>query len=79
MGVFGLHVGKKMIPIGKLIQEKLEEKNQTVVWLSQQIPCSRANIYKIFSKHSIDTEMLYRISQILEFDFFQYYSKGLDK
>jgi len=66
-----------MIPIGKLIQEKLAEKNQTVVWLSQQIPCSRTNIYKIFNKNSIDTEMLYRISQILEFDFFQYYSDSI--
>lgn len=66
-----------MIPIGKLIQEKLEEKNLTVVWLSRQIPCSRTNIYKIFNKNSIDTEMLYRISQILEFNFFQYYSGSM--
>lgn len=68
-----------MIPIGKLIQEKLEEKGKTVVWLSLQIPCTRANIYKIFNKSSIDTAMLYRISQILEFDFFQCYSESITK
>ncbi len=68
-----------MILIGKLIKEKLEEQHHTVTWLSREIPCSRANIYKIFHKHSIDTEMLTRISRILHFDFFQYYSRELEK
>lgn len=67
-----------IIPIGKLIQEKLEEKGLTVVWLSKSVPCSRANIYKIFSKNSIDTDVLYRISHIMDFDFFQYYSQHLN-
>jgi len=68
-----------MVPIGKLIQMKLDEQNRTVVWLSRSIPCSRANTYKIFAKNSLDTVMLYRISQILNFDFFQYYSDELKK
>ena len=68
-----------MIPIGKLIQVKLEEKGLPVAWLAEQIPCGRANVYKIFNKQSIDTEMLRRISVILEFDFFQYYSQQLKK
>ncbi len=63
-----------MISIGQLIQAKLNEKGRTVVWLSRQIPCSRQNLYKVFKKDCIDTEMLMRISQILEYDFFQYYS-----
>lgn len=68
-----------MIPIGKLIQKKMEEKELTVVWLSKEVPCSRANIYKLFNKTTIDTEMLFRISHIIGFDFFQYYSQGLNK
>lgn len=68
-----------MVTIGKLIQEKLEEKGKTVTWLSKEVPCSRTNIYKIFNKNSLDTDMLYRISKILNFDFFQYYSRSLDK
>lgn len=67
----------RMIPIGKLIQEKLEEKGLTAIWLAEQIPCGRANVYKIFNKHSIDTEMLRRISIILEYDFFRCYSQQL--
>jgi hypothetical protein len=68
-----------MVPIGKLIQMKLGEQNRSVVWLARRIPCSRTNTYKIFAKNSLDTYMLYRISQILEFDFFQYYSEELKK
>jgi hypothetical protein len=66
-----------MIAIGKLIQNKLIEKNLTVAWLSRNIPCSRTNTYKIFSKNSIDTCTLLRISQVMDFDFFQYYSDEL--
>ena len=69
----------RMIPIGRLIQEKLEERGLTAAWLADQIPCGRANVYKIFNKHSIDTEMLRRISIVLDFDFFQYYSQQLKK
>ncbi len=63
-----------MISIGQLIHAKLNENGQTVVWLSSQIPCSRQNLYKVFKKDCIDTDMLMRISQILEYDFFQLYS-----
>ncbi len=76
----GKAVGRKyeqMIPIGRLIQEKLAEKGQTVSWLAREIPCTRANLYKIFKKDNLDTEILYRISTVLDFDFFSYYSDGL--
>lgn len=63
-----------MVPIGELIKAKLDEKGLTAMWLAEQIPCKRANVYKIFKKTSIDTELLYRISIVLEFDFFQYFS-----
>lgn len=68
-----------MIAIGKLIQIKLNEKHLSVVWLSRNIPCSRTNAYKIFSKNSLDTCTLLRISQIMDFDFFQYYSDELKR
>jgi hypothetical protein len=68
-----------MIAIGKLIQIKLNEKHLSVAWLSRNIPCSRTNAYKIFSKNSLDTCTLLRISQIMDFDFFQYYSDELKR
>ena len=55
----------------------MEERQKTVVWLSKHLSCSRANVYKIFEKYSVDTEMLARISAILNFDFFSLYSEDI--
>lgn len=65
--------------IGRLIRAKLEEKGQTVTWLARQVPCSRTNIYKIFDRPSIDTDMLARLSVIMGFDFFAALSDGLNR
>lgn len=69
----------KDLHIGRLIRAKLEEKGQTVTWLARQVPCSRTNIYKIFDRPSIDTDMLARLSDILGFDFFAALSDGLNR
>jgi len=66
-----------MTDIGFLIKQKLKERGMPAVWLARQLPCSRANIYKIFSKKSIDTGELLRISKILGYDFFHLYSDEL--
>lgn len=60
--------------IGKLIRQKVDERGITIVRLARELSYSRTNIYKIFNKRSIDTEVLLRISSILEFDFFSLYS-----
>lgn len=66
-----------MIHIGQQIRQKMEERKETVVWLAEHLSCSRTNVYKIFNKYSVDTEMLARISVILEFDFFSLYSEDV--
>lgn len=68
-----------MIEIGLLIRQKLKEKKKTIVWLAEKLSCSRTNVYKIFNKRSIDTDYLFRISDILEFDFFELYSEELKR
>lgn len=60
--------------IGQEIRRKLEERQQTVVWLAGELSCTRTNVYKIFDKSSIDTELLQRISVALDFNFFSLYS-----
>ena len=65
--------------IGQKIRERLDEKGHSVVWLSRQLACSRTNVYKIFEKAHIDTQMLTRISLILEYDFFAVLSSELRK
>ena len=53
------------IHIGNLISKVLEEKHISVAEL--------ANLYNRLRKSHIDTELLYRISQILNHNFFREY------
>ena len=48
-----------------------------MAWFARKLSCSRVNVYKIFCKEYIDTELLTRISRILNYDFFQYFSEHL--
>ena len=56
--------------IGNLIRKVVRQRGMTVVSFATQLSCSRANVYKIFEKKSIDTDILMRISTILDYDFF---------
>lgn len=70
-------IGERQMHIGRFIRQKVMEKGMTVVWFAEQMACTRVNAYKIFSRKSIDTDSLMRISRILDFDFFQLYSARL--
>lgn len=59
--------------IGKEIRKKAKELKISVTELSERIHSSRQNVYDIFDRSSIDTDLLYRISEALNFDFFSYY------
>lgn len=65
---------KSVMHIGSLIRQKVNESGMTVVGFAERLSCTRVNAYKIFSKKSIDTDTLLRISVILDFDFFTLYS-----
>ncbi len=62
-----------MIHIGKLIEEELRRQERTVSWFARNLYCERANVYDIFKRQSIDTDMLLRISIVLRHNFFCYY------
>ncbi len=65
------------IHIGKLIEEELRRQERTVTWLSRKIHCDRRNVYKIFARPYIDTDLLMRLCNILHTDFFAYFSSNL--
>lgn len=65
---------KTELHIGKIIRQHLEEKGMTKSEFSRRIETSPQNIYGIFRRKSIDTDLLRKISIVLEFDFFTYYS-----
>ena len=52
--------------IGQLIKQKMEEEGKTVSWLARNLSYCRTNVYKIYDKKSIDTDLLMRISALLE-------------
>lgn len=66
-----------MVHIGHLIEEELRKQERSVTWFANKLYCDRTNVYKIFKKQSIDTELLLRISNILKHNFFQHYNSEL--
>ncbi len=66
-----------MIHIGPLIESELHHQERTVTWLAGKLYCDRTNIYKIFKKKSIDTELLLRISVVLHYNFFDHYKAAV--
>lgn len=63
-----------MKPIGLIIKEELASQERTVSWFARKIHMDRSNVYRLFEKNSVDTDLLRRISQVLRRDFFSLYS-----
>ncbi|MFT5779217.1 MAG: hypothetical protein ACI837_002174 [Crocinitomicaceae bacterium] len=61
-----LHIGEK-------IKEVAKSKRIGSTEFGQLINTSKQNIYGIYSRKSIDSELLPKISDALDHDFFQYY------
>ncbi len=59
-----------MKPIGILIKEELERQERSISWFARKLPCDRSNVYRLFQKESIDTDLLARISILLGRNFF---------
>ena len=64
--------------IGRSIREVMKNRNMSVTRLAKEIPCERTNVYHIFSRKDISTKLLWRISEILEHNFFEDFSKDFE-
>lgn len=74
--VDGLAVFCTVMPpvhIGTKIKERAEELKMRPTDLANRINTSKQNLYGIFKRQSIDSELLSEISRVLDYDFFQYY------
>ena len=60
--------------IGKLIKAELVEQGRSITWLAKQLGCSRQNAYKILNRKWIYTDLLLKICDILDYDFFKCFS-----
>jgi hypothetical protein len=64
------------IHIGNKIREVLDKSHFSVVGFAKSINITRDGAYKIFEKERINTALLQKISDVLEHDFFNYYSSS---
>ena len=65
--VMAIHIGEK-------IKQRAKELRIGSTELGKLINTSKQNIYGIFKRKSIDSEILRKLSKALDFDFFQYYN-----
>lgn len=65
------------VHIGSIIKEELLRQGRTASWLARALYCDRSNVYKLFKKRSLDSDLLLRISEALRTDFFRCYSASL--
>ena len=63
----------KDIHIGSRIQTVMKEQGRNVTWFAKQICFERSNVYKMFKRKSIDTDLLIKISEVLGHDFLSEY------
>jgi len=61
------------INIGERIKHRAKELRIGPTELGKMINTSKQNVYGIYKRKSIDTEMLRKLSKALNYDFFQYY------
>ena len=66
-----------MIHIGQIIEDELHSQERSITWFANKLFCDRTNVYKIFKRTSIDSDLLLRISHILNHNFFNYYLEEL--
>ena len=62
-----------MLHIGEKIKEIFEKSGMTVSEFGRRLNSSRENVYGIFKRKSIDTDLLVKISHVLDFNFFSFY------
>ncbi|MDY6036845.1 MAG: XRE family transcriptional regulator [Paludibacteraceae bacterium] len=64
---------ENVVFIGKEIRRELKRQGRSGVWLARQLPCSNNHVYKLFSKKTMDADLLWRISDIMDVNFFRLY------
>lgn len=62
-----------------LIERELRRQRRAATWLAGALYCDRSNVYKLFKKKSLDTDLLLRVSMALRVDFFSCYTDYLNE
>lgn len=67
----------KNIHIGKLIHLRVTESNIDLPRICNFMKCTEIEIYEMYTRESLSTDILLRWSKLLEYDFFRLYSQHL--
>jgi hypothetical protein len=62
--------------IGEEIKKVLSSSEMSVTEFAKKINKSRGNVYSIFLRNAIETDLLVIISDVLQYDFFQLFSNS---
>lgn len=62
---------------GHIIKRVFDEQGRTVAWFAKKMHCNRTNIYKMFEKRHLNSEIIQRASKALEHDFFLELSQAM--
>lgn len=57
--------------IGQLIKDELTRQGRSITWLANQVGYTRENLYKIMRRDWIYTDLLFKICDALDYDFFK--------
>lgn len=63
------------ILIGKKIKEVINEKGLIISIIAEKLGISHSNLHHIFQRNTIDTQLLLRISLVLDYNFFDLYTE----
>lgn len=67
------------IHIGNEIKKALESSHLSVSAFAEKINKTRVNVYSIFKRESIDTDLLLKICEVLGVDLFKLYSSDYQR
>ena len=65
------------LDIGEIIRQEFEKSGLSASQFARMINKERTLVYHLFKRQSIDTDLLYQISMILNVDLFQLFSEKL--
>lgn len=63
-----------MLHIGSIIESVIRSQGRSISWIAKELCYERTNLYNILHRESVDTQLLLKLSIILDFDFFKCFS-----
>ena len=66
-----------MFHVGNFIKEELARQHKSPSWLAEVINCERPNIYNIFNRQSMDSDLIARISIALNINIFEILARSI--